>query len=264
MAENETMTATVDTGAETAGDAAAAGVVDPQTEPAAAAENAENQQQQAAEGTSIQQPSENKKAQSAGKNTYYASLRKKADAYDGVSGGIMGLARAKGLQPKDAAEAIEMLEADAKGVTLEVYRKEKTDAEAQLEQQVRESNLYKELEQRAESDRADAEAYRVNRQMQADLQAIREVDPTVESLESLGDEFKEFVASGMSGLNAYYAVKGRQAVQNAAMPPVTGELGGATDNDRVYTSEELDRLTDKDLDDPKVFEKALRSLTKLK
>lgn len=256
---DETMSA-VETTAQTVDNAAAAPEV-----VAPAAESAPKAEQQAAEGAGTAASEGGKKApaQSRDANSYYKGLRQKAKEYDGVSNGIMNLARAKGLQPKNAGEAVQMLEADAAGKSYEEYIREQERANADFESRVKESDLYRDLEERAARNEADAELYRSGERMRKDLEAIRAVDPSVTSLEQLGDEFKELVRD-MDGLSAYYVIKGREAVKKAAMPPATGAVGSKTDTDRDFTSEELDRLTSKDLDDPKVYARALRSMQNLK
>ncbi len=208
--EDNINTAAVETGAQTVEDATAT-----QEVVASAEESVPGGEQQATEEAKATTESVPKAHQSKEVNAQYKANRQKAEA---ISNGVLDLARSKGLNPRDAEEAIQMLMADAKA----------TD------------------------------------QMQKDLEAIRQVDPTVESLESLGDEFEEAVRGGMDGLSAYYMIKGKQAAMAAAKPPNTGDVGTKTDTDRDYTSEELDRLTSKDLDDPNVFQRAMRSLRNLK
>lgn len=252
MAEELTMTAAAETAAETANDAAAAGVVDRQEESAPAA-----QEQQA---TATEQGAETdgqKAAQSRGVNTYQKGQRLAREANERAANDLMEYARSKGLQPKNAADALIMLKAQDKGVTPEEYLAEEKTAADEKERLVRESPLFKEME-------ADAKKYRLQQEMQADLAAIRAVDPTVESLEALGSDYMDLVAAGMSGLNAYYALKGMAAVKQAAAPAQPGKATVSTDTDRDFTSEELDRLTMKDLDDPKVYERAMRSMQNLK
>ncbi len=255
--EDNITTAAVETAAQTADNAAAA-----QEVVAPAAESAPATEQQATEAVQNVSEGTPKARQSREANAQHKANRLKAESYDSISNGILGLARSKGLNPRNAEEAVRMLEADAKGESYEEYIRKQAEADANLERQVRESKLYKELERRAEQDRADAEAYRADEQMRKGLEAIRAVDPTVESLESLGDEFVELVRD-MDILSAYYVIKGKEAVQATAIPPVTGTVGNKTDTDRDFTSEELSRLTDADLKDDNVFAKALRSLAKL-
>ena len=175
----------------------------------------------------------------------------------------MALARAKGLQPRDAQEALEMLEADHKGQTLEQYRTEQQTAAAAEEQMVKGSQYYRELQRQAERDKADAESFRAQKRMQEDLAAIQEIDPSVKSLEAL-EGYTELAERGIYGVDAYYILQGKSAVTAAKMPPSTGKVGGTDETGRDFTGEELDRLTDSDLDKPGMLEKALRSLRKLR
>ncbi len=258
MAEDLTMnTGAVETAGETAENAAAsAEVVAPQAETAPATE------QQATVDTTPASV-ESKPAQNRGRNAQMKELRQKAEAHDSMAGGIMAYARSQGLQPVDATQALQMLQAKAKGVSLEQHLQEERDAASKQEEMVRNHPLFKEMEQRAAQNEANASLYNANRQMQADLEAIQAVDPSVTSLESI-EGYADMVKQGVTGLNAYYALKGQAAVKAAATPPAVGAVGAPGDTDRDFTSEELDRLTDKDLDDPKVFQRALRSLSKLK
>lgn len=260
MAEEMVMNGAAETAAtETAEPAAAAGVVDPQGESAPATE-----QQATAEPSAAPADSAQKSQQSRNENSAYKRYRQKAEAFDGMSSGLLAYARSKGLQPKDGAEALEMLEAMDQGRTLEEHRKAKSDAVAEQERMVRESPLYKALQAQAEKDAADAKAYRAAEDMRQDLAAIQEVDPSVGSLEELGEEYLELVKAGVRGVNAYYAIKGKASIQSAAKPPATGTVGGTAEGDRDFTSEELDRLTPEQLKDSTIFEKAMRSLSKLK
>lgn len=261
MAENEAMSTAAENAAETAESAAAAEVVDPQGE---SAQEGVSTEQQATEGN---QPTEGnggeKPKQSRGKNDHYAKLRRKADSYDSQSAGIMALAQSKGLQPRDAKEALEMLEADHKGQTIDQYRTERAQAAAEEERIVKGSRYYQELQMQAAQNAADAELYRINKRMQEDLAAIQEIDPQVKSLESL-EGYVELAARGIFGVDAYYILQGQKAALANAMPPSPGKVGGTEETGRDFTGEELDRLTDKDLDKPGMLEKALRSLRKLR
>ena len=248
--------------AETAENAAAAEVVAPQGE---SAQESASTEQQATDGN---QPTEGngseKPKQSRGKNDHYAKMRRKADSYDSQSAGLMALARAKGLQPRDGQEALEMLEADHKGQTLEQYRTEQQTAAAAEERMVKESRFYRELQERAEQDAADAESFRAQKRMQEDLAAIQEIDPSVKSLEAL-EGYTELAKRGIYGVDAYYILQGRSAVTAAKMPPSTGKVGGTDETGRDFTGEELNHLTHDDLmKDESLFKKAMRSLSKLK
>ena len=248
------------------------------------AENTENAVQEgvvAPEGTSAQsnaggaepenQPKElpakaesDRPKQNRAENRQMKELRRKAEAYDSTAKGIINLARAKGLRPTDAAEAVEMMAAAEKGVTLEEYRRDRSAEAAEEERRVKDSPLYKALEEQVAKNADDLMAFRIEQEMKKDLAAIQTVDPSVQSLDDLGAEYQEMVKAGITGINAFYAIRGKQAIQSAAIPPATGVVGGKTDTERDFTGDELDRLTSADLDDEKIMERALRSIRKLK
>jgi hypothetical protein len=259
MDENLTMnTAAAEAVGETAENAAAsAEVVASQEETASATE------QQATVENNQGSIEGGKPAQNRGKNAQMKDYRLKAEAYDGMSNGILAYARSQGLQPVDAAQALKMLEAKSKGVSLEEHLQAESKAAAEQEAMVRNHPLFKEMEQRAAQNDAVAARYNAEQQMQADLEAIRTVDPSINSLEEI-EGYTEMVKEGLTGLNAYYALKGRDAIKAAATPPAVGAVGAAGNTDRDFTSEELDRLTDDDLKDENVFKRAVRSMSKLK
>ena len=219
----------------------------------------ENQQPQPPANANTGRPKQNR-----AENRQMKELRRKAEQYDNTAKEIIDLARAKGLHPTDAPEAVEMLAAAEKGKTLEEYRRDRSAAAEEEERRVKESPLYKALEEQVAKNADDLMAFRIEQEMKKDLAEIQAVDPSVKSLDDLGAEYQEMVKAGITGINAFYAIRGKQAIQNAAIPPTTGVVGGKTDTERDFTGEELDRLTEKDLDDQNLLERAIRSLHKLK
>lgn len=108
----------------------------------------------------------------------------------------------------------------------------------------------------------------IEREMEADLKAIQEIDPKITSLNEMSELFYTLRFNEkhpVSAKEAYLAVK---AIENQTKQPKPASLGSMTGAGKAesefFTSAELDRLTAKDLDDPKVMEKALRSMARLK
>lgn len=201
------------------------------------------------------------KRQSRNENARMASLRRTAEGYQE---GLMRLARQSGLTATDADNALEQLEAKARNMSVQELRRSLQNEQAEQEERVRTSALYRDLEERAARNARDAELWRAAQEMQADLRAIQEVDKSITSLEQLGDAYKELVEAGVTGLNAYYVIKGRAVVEKEAAPPATGTVGsGGRGEDALFTGEELDRLSPQDLDQPGVLEKAIRSMHRL-
>ena len=101
----------------------------------------------------------------------------------------------------------------------------------------------------------------VRDKMQSDLDELKKAEPSLEALDSLGEEFIRLVENGIDAKTAYHAIK--QAVAAPAVPS-TGEMGTAGNSmPEFYSSRELDRLTARDLEDPAVFKKAMKSLKRL-
>ena len=100
--------------------------------------------------------------------------------------------------------------------------------------------------------------------MARDLERIKRLDPSIKSLESLGGEFIRLIESGIDAKDAFYAVKGVSAGEQTPKPPRLGAVGfSESRGQRYFSSRELDRLSAKDLENPKTFKLAMESLKRL-
>lgn len=112
---------------------------------------------------------------------------------------------------------------------------------------------------------AELEEYRTRereRLIEDDVKAIRAIDPKVKTVDDLGDDFVKLRAMGIPAETAYNAIK-------AAMPKPPPSMGdiSATSIDAAgefFTEDQINSLSSKQLDNPKILEKAIRSLTKKK
>lgn len=106
----------------------------------------------------------------------------------------------------------------------------------------------------------------IRRQMDEDLRRIQQLDPAVLSLDDLPDCYTALrfnSAAPLTARQAYLATGRIQAVLEAK-PQSTGSMtGGGRVEREYYTADELDRLTSKDLSNPAVMEKAMKSLSRL-
>lgn len=117
----------------------------------------------------------------------------------------------------------------------------------------------------------DARRYRdmvVSEMMKKDLDAIKAVHPDakISSMEELDSDFGALISNGWSAVDAYEAIQLRQSKIQKNAPPSTGTVKSnesATDKE-YFTSAELDRLTSRDLDNPKIFGKAMKSIARLR
>jgi len=103
-----------------------------------------------------------------------------------------------------------------------------------------------------------------NDSMLRDLERIQKIDPSVESLDSIGGDFVKLIENGVDATVAFLAVSKATEGKVSPKPPKTGAVGFSEKRERGYfSSRELDRLTEKDLENPAIFKKAMESLKKL-
>lgn len=104
----------------------------------------------------------------------------------------------------------------------------------------------------------------VEKMMREDLASIREINPDVKSLDELGESFiKMRLDGGLSVKEAYYACKAMELKEKVLAPDVIGKVSDTKAERDYYTSEEIDNLTDEELDDPDIWAKVMRSMDKL-
>ena len=100
----------------------------------------------------------------------------------------------------------------------------------------------------------------VDRRMREALRTIQEIDPSVKSLDELGDSFVNMIAAGLSDKEAYYATLAMNSKEKVFAPSPIGKVSDNRIERDYYTSEEIDNLTDEELDDPKIWEKVMKSM----
>lgn len=105
----------------------------------------------------------------------------------------------------------------------------------------------------------------VENKMKSDLDAIKALDPEVQSLEGIGDSFIKLIENGIDAITAYYAVKkATDGKESQKSPESIGMVGAPrVHQSEFYSSRELDRLTARDLENPAIYKKAMESLKRL-
>lgn len=99
--------------------------------------------------------------------------------------------------------------------------------------------------------------------MRDDLAVIQEIDPTVESLDELGDTFIKMRLNpeqSLTAKEAYYACKAMQLNEKVLAPDAIGKVADTKAEREFYTDEEINNLTEEELMDDAVYEKVMRSL----
>ena len=103
----------------------------------------------------------------------------------------------------------------------------------------------------------------VKNRMAEDLAEIQRIDPKVKSLNELGPEFGQLIRQGIPAARAYRVLAEEKKAAELTPPVKIGKVNAKTKAEKdFYTSEEVDRLTEKDLEDPKVRAKVMKSMTR--
>lgn len=232
------------------------------------AESSESAEQEAPEAAEPAQVKE-KPLQTPEQNAWFAAQRRAAQeaAQEAARAKaenerLLGALHGYGYQgsPQDIAD---QLEAAAKQITVEQVRAQRAEVEKKAQEALRQSPEFLRLQ--AERDAlSQMAAETVFRQ---DLSAINKAfpDAKVKSIDEIGPQFQRLRAAGIDTLTAYAAVRqAKEAVRKPA-PPSMGAVNASSSKEKdFYTPDEVDRLSDKELDDPKVWQRVRKSMTRWK
>ena len=98
----------------------------------------------------------------------------------------------------------------------------------------------------------------IDRRMEEGLREVQGIDPNVRSLDELGDSFIRMLSAGLSTKEAYYASLAMKSKEKVFAPDPIGKVADNRMERDYYTSEELDNLTDEELDAN--WDKVMRSM----
>jgi len=254
------------------------GVQEPAVEALTGAEPeaAQGTQQTAAENQKAQaqpqvQPQAQRREQPPEENQRYKQFRQQYEAQQrqlqqqleqerARSGRVLEALKSYGMEgsPEEVALA---LEARAAGVTPEQLEAQRQQEQERARQLMESDPEVQNLRERAES----AEQIVFDGIYKADAEAINRAfpDAKIRSIDELGDQFAALRANGVDAVTAYAAMKATAKPK----PPVMGAVGAAAGEKTFYTSAEVDELTRNHpemLDDPKIMERVMKSMTKWK
>ncbi len=91
-------------------------------------------------------------------------------------------------------------------------------------------------------------ALKVEQMMAKGLSEIQQIDPNVKSLEELGESFANYIRAGLSSVDAYYAVKAREAKEKITPPKNVGKVSTTKGESSFFTREEVEAMSDEELD----------------
>lgn len=160
-----------------------------------------------------------------------------------------------GYKSDNVKELLYEIKAEAEGKTIEEIKKADEEQALQFEQMIK---------QRPEI--IKAEEIIKQQQLNNDLNAIKAVHPEVTATSplELGDVFLRLMATGtVDALTAYEAQIAFENRGKKEAPKSIGDIKSTAGVEKdFYTPEEVDNLPDEAYNDPKIFEKIRKSMTK--
>ena len=201
-----------------------------------------------------------KPQQSAEENSKFAEIRRKYESenkkikaeFDRLLDSLKGYGYEG--SPQEIADA---LYAQNNGVSQEeakAIREKEESALREKEELQSEIEMYKSLA--------------IQKLMADDLAAIQKVYPTVKDLNDIGNEFfatLKALGDERDPVLAYEIVKAKKDATTKKAPPEIGGVNQSSQKEKdFYTPAEVDKLTDKDYDNPKIMEAVRRSMSKWK
>lgn len=185
--------------------------------------------------------------QSKAENRAAATMRRAKETAEAQNHLLLDGLKKLGYSGETPQDILDAISAKTNNTTVEEIRRQRAETSKAVENDPR----FKAMEQRM-----------IEVGIAEDLKKIQEIDPSVKSVEDLDIKFFTLRKNGIDAKTAYLAIKGSEAP--SPKPTDIGSVGSAAGTDDGYfTSEQLDKLTLKDLEDPRVFEKAMKSTKRL-
>lgn len=191
-----------------------------------------------------------KPQQDSATNAAFAQMRRDAEAAKRKNDLLMNSLKQYGYQGSEE-EIADQLMAQKLGKNVDDVRNERIRQQQQFDAQQR---------AKAENDYLVKQVSQY--MMQEDLRKIQAIDPTVKSLEELGQDFIDLISKGTEVEIAYHAVKAKENAHKKPVPKNLGPIGTKTQEKDFFTKDEVDNLTDKQLDDPKIWNIVRKSMLK--
>jgi hypothetical protein len=83
--------------------------------------------------------------------------------------------------------------------------------------------------------------------MQEDLEKIRKVDPSLKSLEDLGEGYIDYISAGLDPVKAYWAIKAEERANEVTPPKEIGRVETTPAEKDYYTDAEIDAMSSEEL-----------------
>ena len=116
-----------------------------------------------------------------------------------------------------------------------------SEDEIRAEMEAAEESAQKDLE--IQHLREQVDSIEADRMMQEDLNELRKIDPSLKSLDELGDQYIEYIAAGLPPERAYWAVKAEQRANQATPPKEIGAVATGSAEKDYFTDAEIDAMS---------------------
>lgn len=197
------------------------------------------------------------KPQSTEDNARYAAARREAEAEKAAlkaqSDRLLQALGQFGYEgtPEEIADA---LMAQNQGISVEEAAEQRKAVEA-------ENAKYAALQTQLDTFKPLA----IQKLMADDLAKIQTVNPEVKSLDELGEDFFALMGALRDPVLAYDALQAKKARETKPVPQDIGAVNASSSKEKdFYTSAEVDKLTSKDYENPKIMERVRASMLKWK
>ena len=119
---------------------------------------------------------------------------------------------------------------------LEIIEREEQAAAAALEA--------KEKDLKIEALEEELQGVYAEKEMEKDLADLQKIDPSLKSLDDLGEDFVDYISAGLSAKQAYYAIKGREISTRSIPPTAPGKISDTSAPEKDYfTEDEVNAMT---------------------
>ena len=109
----------------------------------------------------------------------------------------------------------------------------------EVEEEFRQAEEFENVSAENEQLRNELLELRVEQMMKDGLREIQSLDPTVKSLDELGESFAKYIESGLSSTQAYFAVQAERQINKIDKPKDIGRVNSVSVEKDYFTSEEV-------------------------
>lgn len=163
----------------------------------------------------------------------------------------------------NAEEVAAQIHAAQQGITYEEYQAQQAQQQALMREMMQSDPEYLDIKQKADFYEQNLMA----QMMREDIAAINKAFPEakLKSFNGMSEDFFKLIGQNIDPVTAYAAVQKGVEATKKPVPPVMGAVNQTPAEKEFYTSEEVDNIERNHpemLDDPKIFNRIMKSMTK--